>query len=73
MFHVVGPAAERRVPEHGLLPHSRVAGFHRCNELVNLSRSHRAVQFQHGKTYLYANAIDPTALAGRATWRLANG
>ena len=28
MFHVLGPAGERWVPVHGLLPHSRVAAFH---------------------------------------------
>ncbi|MBO9512994.1 MAG: FAD-binding oxidoreductase [Variovorax sp.] len=28
MFHVLGPAGERWVPVHGLLAHSRVAGFH---------------------------------------------
>lgn len=27
MFHVLGPHGERWVPLHGLLPHSRVAGF----------------------------------------------
>jgi hypothetical protein len=30
MFNVLGPSGERWVPLHGVLPHSRVAGFHQA-------------------------------------------
>jgi FAD/FMN-containing dehydrogenase len=46
MFHVLGPQGERWVPVHGLMPHSRVAGFHAA--LQGLLQGHQAHMAQHG-------------------------
>ena len=46
MFHVLGPAGERWVPVHGLLPHSHVAAFH--DDLQQLCARHADAMRQHG-------------------------
>lgn len=45
LHNLLGPAGERWVPLHGLLPHSRVAAFH--DEAVALLAGHRAAMATH--------------------------
>ncbi|MCP5327550.1 MAG: FAD-binding oxidoreductase [Sinobacteraceae bacterium] len=45
LHNMLGPAGERWVPLHGLLPHSRVPAFH--EELTSFVASHRTAMTRH--------------------------
>jgi FAD/FMN-containing dehydrogenase len=67
LHNLLGPAGERWVPLHGLLPHSRVSGFHEAvNALVATYRDAMASQRVHmgamfscigASTFLYEPAL----------------